>query len=156
MAVLDVEEIMEIFDLRTILEAHVGRIATQKRTENDVAEVRAILGRLEGIKVSGGSGIDQWSIWNRRFHSRLCDSSGHRHLYQVVNSFRDMVEPYIQMELNMTGNVTEAQKEHRQIFDAFAKRDAERVAQLSAQHCEHTAQRLIYALQRRKLLSLAG
>jgi hypothetical protein len=47
---------------------------------------------------------------------------------------RDTVEPYIRVEVNMTGDVEEAQHDHRQLFTAFRDGDAREPARLSRLH----------------------
>lgn len=152
-ASLDLEEIKEIFELRMVLEEHIGRIATMRRNEKDVRDVRRIVEAMEQVKINHQDDVVSWSKLNRKFHTRLCEASGRRHFYNVTNAFRDMVERYIRMELTMTGDLGEAQREHREIVDAFAQGDAKLVGQLSAQHCEHTAKRLISALEAREIRS---
>lgn len=150
-ASLDLDEIEEIFQLRMLLEEHAGFIATQRRTEKDVAELGKILDVLQSIEVDDPANIPKWALHNRLFHGRLFESSRRRHVCNIATTLRDMVERYVRVEVAMTGHLDRAQAEHRQIFKAFAKGNADLVARLSREHCEHTAERLIRALRAREI-----
>jgi DNA-binding GntR family transcriptional regulator len=146
---LDPDEIVEIFELRMFVEERAAYAATLKRTEEDVAKLRGLLLRLDAIRMSGPQDILQWSDLNFQFHETLFAASGRRHLRRVASSLRAAVEPYIRVEVYITGEPDEAQGEHHLIVDAFTKGDAARVAMLSRDHCEHTARRLIAGLNRK-------
>jgi DNA-binding GntR family transcriptional regulator len=149
-ASLDLDEIVEIFQMRMVLEEHAGYVATVSRTETDVQEIRRILESMENVPVESPDGIAEWTALNRTFHARLFASSRRKHLCHVAGTFRDMVERYVRIEVAMTGHLGEAQAEHHEIVEAFAKGQAERVGRLSREHCEHTANRLIGALRARE------
>lgn len=149
-ASLDLDEIVEIFQMRMVLEEHAGQVATLARTDADVLEVRQLLEAMEKVPVSDSASIPEWTTLNRSFHARLIASSRRKHLCHAAGTFRDMVERYVRLEVTMTGHLVEAQHEHHEIVDAFARGDAERVGQLSREHCAHTAERLISALRARE------
>jgi DNA-binding FadR family transcriptional regulator len=77
-------------------------------------------------------------------------------LCRIAQMLRDMVEPYIRLEVSITGDIDEAQSDHRAIFEAFRDGNAARVAALSRRHCERTAERLLRALRRRRPSASAG
>ena len=149
-ATLDLNEIVEIFQLRMVLEEHAGFVATEKRTQTDVVEVRKILDVLEKTKIDKAMNIAHWAAHNRQFHTRLFESSHRAHLCGVTNMLRDKVERYVRVEVAMTGHLDRAQVEHRKIFKAFAEGDAVRVGRLSREHCKSTADRLVAALRARE------
>ena len=148
-ATLDLDEVIEIFELRMILEEHAGFVATERRTQADVAEIGRILAKLEKVKIDKPGNIAKWAAHNREFHARLFLSSRRSHLCGVTNTLRDKVERYVRVEVAMTGHLDRAQMEHRKIFKAFSDGDAARVGRLSREHCESTADRLIAALKAR-------
>lgn len=146
---LDPDEIVEIFEVRMFVEERAAYAATLKRTEEDVVKLRSLISRLDTIKLVGPEDIIQWSNLNFEFHETLFAASGRRHLRRVASSLRAAVEPYIRVEVYITGEPQEAQGEHHQIMQAFAEGDAPRVAKLSRDHCEHTARRLIDGLNKK-------
>jgi DNA-binding GntR family transcriptional regulator len=145
---LDHEEIREIFDLRLLIEGQAAYLATLSRTEEDVAQVRSLMSQMEKMKPTTEAEIRAWSELNFQFHDRLLAPSPRRHFRRVVESLRAAVEPYIRMEITLTGQLDDAEADHREIVEAFAAGKAEQVEKLTREHCEHTATRLIEALKR--------
>ena len=147
---LEPAEILEIFELRAVVEAHAGAVAARARTPADIVQVRQSLERMETLNARSKGYLDEWMRANYEFHARLIASTRREHLARHAGTLRDTVEPYIRVELRITGDVMQAGQDHRDIFDAFADGDAPRLAELSRVHVEHTAQRLLQGLRRGK------
>ncbi len=143
---LEEDEIREIFELRAEIEEYAGKIAAVTRTPSDIALVETALGAMEDISVSTPRKLDKWLDANTEFHERLFGSAQRKHLLRITQLLRDLVEPYIRVEVGLTKDVAQAQSEHRAMVTALRKGDATRLGQLCRQHCEHTARRLINAL----------
>lgn len=146
---LDPAEIKEIFELRSLLEERIAHLATLRRTDADVERLRALVAEMTAVGPTGPAEIVRWCELNFRFHDTLFAPSGRPHFRRVADSLRAVVEPYIRVEVRMTGELDEAQREHELLLEAFAAGDADRVAALSREHCEHTAKRLLDGLARR-------
>ncbi len=144
---LDPAEISELFDLRILLEAELSRHAVERRDARDVERVRAIAAEMNdpGLLASDET-RSGWFALNNRFHEALLKPGGHRHHLRALENARALIEPYIRMETNLTGDLEQAQQEHREIADAFASADAPRFARLIREHAEHTRNRLLAAL----------
>jgi DNA-binding GntR family transcriptional regulator len=140
---LDHDEIVEIFELRMAVEEHAMRIATRARTETDVREVEALVELMESLDAAAPHYLLEWSSTNRLFHTRLIECAHRKRLSEIALNLRDAIEPYIRIEANFTGQVRDANIEHRQIFDAFKNKDTEMAARLSREHCESTLRRLL-------------
>jgi DNA-binding GntR family transcriptional regulator len=140
---LNHDEITEIFELRMVVEEHATRIATQCRTDADVGEVGALVDLMESLKTDSPSYLLEWSSSNRYFHTRLIECARRKRLSEVALNLRDAIEPYIRIETNFSGQVRDANIEHRQIFEAFQNQDAELAATLSREHCASTLRRLL-------------
>ncbi|HMN79948.1 MAG TPA: GntR family transcriptional regulator [Burkholderiaceae bacterium] len=147
---LQSNEILEILELRAVVEEHAAYRAAYARTKEDLAEVERILKASEAVSLRSGRNIESWSQLNYQFHARIIASSGREHLARFATLLRDTVEPYIRVEVNMTGDVEEAQHDHRQLFAAYRDGDAPELARLSRLHVERTAQRLLRGLRERQ------
>jgi DNA-binding GntR family transcriptional regulator len=140
---LDHDEIIEIFELRMVVEEHAVLIATQARSETDVREVEALTELMESLDPAAPHYLSEWSSTNRFFHTRLIQAARRNRLSEIALNLRDAIEPYIRIEANFTGQVRVANVEHRQIFEAFKRKDCETAARLSREHCEGTLKRLL-------------
>jgi DNA-binding GntR family transcriptional regulator len=114
---LDHDEIIEIFELRMVVEEHATRIGTDARTEMDVVEVEALIELMESLDASAPQYSLEWSSTNRLFHTRLIECAHRKRLSEIALNLRDAIEPYVRIEANFTGQVRDANIEHRQIFE---------------------------------------
>jgi DNA-binding GntR family transcriptional regulator len=144
---LDPTEIAELFALRILLEAELARHAIERRQAHDVECVRTIVAEMNdpALLTSDESRL-AWFALNNRFHDALLKPGGHRHHLRALENASSLIEPYIRMETNLTGDFRQAQQEHREIADAFAIADATHFQRLIRKHAENTRSRLLMAL----------
>jgi DNA-binding GntR family transcriptional regulator len=149
---LEASEIVEVFELRAVIEEHAGYVAARARTSQDVADVDRLILTMEALNPNAQDYVEEWSRQNYEFHARLIGSSRRDRLARTATALRDTVEPYIRVETRLTGGVHHAQHEHREIAQAFRAGDATGLAELCRLHVEHTAQRLLQQLRKRNLM----
>lgn len=140
---LEPDEIAEIFDLRTVVEGHAGQIATRMQKPGDVQAIEALLDEMGRTDPTGDIGLVRWCQLNRAFHDRIFECCRRPRLQRMVMQLRDQVEPYVRIELAMTGDVAVATRDHEEIVSAFRSGDADLVGELCAVHCSRTARRLL-------------
>lgn len=155
-ASFEIDEIVEIFDLRAIVEEHAARLAARNRTEADVQRAKRIEREMEQLDPKSPSYYDNWCELNREFHDAIIESSKAAHVIRTAIRLRNVVEPYVRLESRMTGTETIAEEEHRAILAALERGDEEAIATLSAAHCQHTRDRLVEGLRRSDGLPPAG
>jgi DNA-binding GntR family transcriptional regulator len=142
-ASLNHDEIVEVFELRMAVEEHAMRVATKERTDADVREVAALVERMETLDPTAPQYLQEWMSTNRLFHTRLIECAHRKRVNEIARNLRDAIEPYIRIEANFNRQVSYANIEHRQIFDAFKRKDVDVAARLSRKHCESTLKRLL-------------
>jgi DNA-binding GntR family transcriptional regulator len=148
-AQLDPQEIVEIFDIRQVLEEHAGRVAALTRTQADVDELEQLIHSMEALDPKNKEQRDQWALANYDFHLRLIASGRRKRLTRIAFNLRDVVEPYVNMEVAVTGDVLQATREHREMLEAFRAGDAAGLAALCRSHVAGTAERLLAGIRHR-------
>ena len=151
---LNPDEIVEVFELRMVVEEHAGAIAAQRRTAADVAAVEALLMKMEKLDPAIMAQQSEWIRLNYEFHSRIIASSGRKRLARIAGNLRSAVEPYVQTELRMTGDVVDAGREHREMLEAFRAGDSIGLAELSRVHVKGTSRRLLKGLRQGTLKNI--
>lgn len=153
---LNLDEIAEIFRTRMLVEERAALYSARNRTAEDVRRVAAIFDEMEKIQLHHSKEIARWSRMNVDFHEALLAAARLPYIQRLAGSLRAVVEPYIRMEVSMTGGLDQAHAEHRAMVDAFADGAAKVLAKLSREHCEHTAERLLKGLKERASRSSDG
>lgn len=144
---LDTDEIVEVFDLRMLVEEHAGRIAAHSRTPADIAEVERLVAEMEQLDPGASDHRNRWTLLNYEFHLRIIESTRRKRLSRIAGTLRSTVEPYVSVELDLTGNAEAALREHREMLEALRAGDADGLAELSRQHVGSTARRLLKGLR---------
>ncbi|MBJ3778621.1 GntR family transcriptional regulator [Acuticoccus mangrovi] len=146
---LEPDQIVEVFELRAVIEEHAGYVAARARTKDDVRRLDALIVAMEALDPASARYVDDWSSLNYDFHVCLVGSTRRERLARTAAALRDTVEPYIRIESRLTGDMKHAEREHREIAQAFKAGDATSLAALCRQHVEHTAQRLLRQIRQR-------
>lgn len=150
---LDPSELIELLQLRIVIEQHAGYVSTLSRRAPDVQKLEQCLDALDRLPVNDLVDDDRrrWYLTNQKFHDTLVAASGRRHLRQISANVHARIQPYILLELAIGPDLAESQEDHRQIFRAFKSGDAARVSSLCAAHATRTALRFVTALQSKGL-----
>jgi DNA-binding GntR family transcriptional regulator len=146
-ASLNIDEIEDIFEMRAMLEARAGHLATERMTAADADAVDRCVAELDAV-VATSSNFDHYAQLNIRFHERLFESCARKHLRRQIAMLRDAVSPLIRILASETGELQRAQREHRLLAKHFREGHSELVAELSREHCAYTARALIQKLRR--------
>jgi len=147
---LEPEEIKEIFELRLLIEKHAATIATKLRTDQDVLRAKSIYEQMIALDINDPQQKAQWYALNSDFHEALLRPSGREHFMRAITSLRTAVEPYIRMEIDLTGDVEEANDEHQKMLSAFANQEVEKIQEYTEKHIKNTTKRLLSGLENKQ------
>ncbi|CAI6083910.1 FadR/GntR family transcriptional regulator [Cohnella sp. JJ-181] len=146
------EAVMEILEVRKILERGTAELAALKRSEDDLARLRAILARMEAALAdddpAGGERADL------EFHQAIASASGNPVLNQLMDSISQRLSETIgrTRELWFYQEQAEASRlleEHRSICEAIEARDAVRASERIGLHLSKVEKVLQTALGRK-------
>lgn len=118
-------EVEELYDIRLLLEPPLAPAIVCQARPRDIEELETMVGRMDVL--STAEDRDSWSTQNYSFHRHLNELSGQRHHVRLIIQVLNLVEPYSRIYAHILSSVQSAQKEHHQIVDAVASRDAERL-----------------------------
>jgi DNA-binding GntR family transcriptional regulator len=95
---------------------------------------------------SAEDAVREFFTANVSFHELLCELSGNPKLQEVHHRLEGEIGRFQNRTLALRGSMSDSLTEHRAILAAIRLRDAERAAQLTADHIRVPAQRLQAAL----------
>jgi DNA-binding GntR family transcriptional regulator len=145
-------EIMEIFELRAMLEASLAKAAARKKDPIAVRRLREIALIMRSLEVSTSESDQQrWFDLNYELHDILLAVAGRRHHSRVLEIVRALAEPYVRMQIGLTGSFEEAQEEDEHLINAFAAGDCKTLERLTREQVQRTGQRIIEALSNGKI-----
>ncbi|CAG2152415.1 phosphonate utilization associated transcriptional regulator [Cupriavidus numazuensis] len=138
---ISLQEADEIYELRAVLDEHVGRALAARATPEGVRELRAF---VEGLaQASADRDVDAYTRLNLRFHDRMVELTGNG---KLVDTYRRLVKELALFRREaLSGNsaaMPDSTREHREIVSAIAARDADLAGRLMREHVERGRARL--------------
>src|SRR5579871_2942489 len=125
------EEVLEIYGVRTILEAAAARDAATRRTDYDLA----ILDRLfETMGKERTAPPQEMAAINRSFHRAIWQAARNRTLSDLLERLAVHLRRYLATTYTQPGRWEEALEEHRLIFESIRTGESVAAAELSEKH----------------------
>ena len=149
---IDLDEIASLAELRGVLEPAAARLAVERASEDQLAEVRAHLDTLRPTP-DQQAGIRMGST----FHLDLAALGGNRFITDAIADALTRLERTRWIEVRTPEARDAAWDEHSAIIDAMRAGDGDRAADLLAAHVAGTNDRLLaWIAQERRRLRGAG
>lgn len=132
---ISLQEADELYELRAVLDEHVGRTLAARITPEGLRELRVF---VEGLtQASTARDLDAYTRLNLAFHDRMVELTGNG---KLVDTYRRLVKELTLFRREaLSGNnaaMPDSTREHRDIVSAIAARDADLAGRLMREHVE--------------------
>ena len=130
-AVLNLEEAAELYDVREVLDGLAARLAAQRADPATLAALDKLLARMKRCVERGDS--NQWFPAHVAFHGAIFSAAGNVRLQAMSSVVRLSIRYFHPLLLRTAHRLDDALREHRAIFEAIAAHDgveAERLARI--------------------------
>ncbi len=128
---ISLTDLQKIFELRMILEGFCACLAAQRATEDQLAEMEAVIQELG--KVPDEDGRAMMAI-DEQFHELLYQAADNEFLADTLRRLHALSCRIWHLFLNRLGNVRETMEQHIKITKALQARDGARAEKLLQQH----------------------
>ena len=126
------EEIKEMFDVMSVLEGECARASAQRMTDKDYITLKKLHDKLEESFKQRNQ--KEYIRFNNSYHSFLQELAGNSTLNQIINGLRQKILLYRFQSLNLPERFEQSIGEHRDLLEAFRKRDAGKAENLMRHH----------------------
>lgn len=123
-------EIAETMEVRAHLEALSARLACERRTEEDLGRLAAILQRTDEVLAEHGN----ITAVDTEFHIALVDATHNSVLVRVLNAFYRFTAKRREVLFSDHAHGVASAREHRKLVELIRQRDAERAEALILKH----------------------
>ena len=124
--------VLDILEVRRILEVEIARIAAQRRTGEDEQRIEESLVRMQTDIDAGGIGLDGDSD----FHYALSRATHNQVLLKVVDVITQLTYEARRDTLELPDESMKALREHRKIAEAIARADPREAGLLMQRHLD--------------------
>jgi len=136
------EAVLNIVELRRVIEAESAALAAERRTEQDIKAMQKILEEMDSAVQRGESGVAQ----DVKLHQLIAAASGNPYFLSVLEFLGQYLTDAIRVtraneaRLEEFSNAVKA--EHAAIFDAIRAGDAAAARKAAARHMYNAAKRI--------------
>jgi DNA-binding GntR family transcriptional regulator len=127
------EELVDLFEVRLLVDVHAARLAADRRDSNDLSSLARLID--EGKAVEETDGVMLAPI-NERFHVAVAEAAKNTVLLQVTQALAKRVRWYFARVAPERGLYSVV--EHAELVDAIQGRDGDLAASIARAHIERT------------------
>jgi DNA-binding GntR family transcriptional regulator len=140
---LDYTEVMELYEMRAVLESTAARLAARAASEVEIAELAALNAEM------AQAGEDTAIVYglNRQFHLTLLDAAKNRFLTRAMATLQKTLLILGPSTLTERERAEEAVAEHEALLDALRRRDGASAETIMRAHIEAAHRRRMRQLR---------
>jgi DNA-binding GntR family transcriptional regulator len=129
---LDEETRQQLAEVRAILEAGTAESIVDQATDKDIRDLRRLAAAFASA-VRNGDALQRYAA-NRAFHVRLTGLCTNKELVKLALALRGDLPTTPLLQWSSQARIEQSAREHADMIDALAKRDARRLAGILALH----------------------
>jgi len=134
------EELVEAMTVRGELEALGARWATDRITDDDLAELRRLVDAMD--EAAAAHDTHAHALHNTAFHQRIMEASGNRSLVWVWSLLEPMARTYYTAAVS-GADLGWLGRRHLAIVEALESRDPEKVAEVMRAHAKEAEEAVL-------------
>lgn len=143
-----IDEIDEVFRLRTVLEVELLRYAMPRMTSASLARSEALAEQL--TQSYENNDIKQWGALNTEFHLSLYQPAGKDLWLGMIQKLNNQVDRYIRLQLVLDHDIRQASEEHQELCRLCRAGDIEAAVRLLTHHIDATRDKLLRNLREKQ------
>lgn len=125
------EEIIDIYETRMVLEATVGRVAADRRTDHDLRTLRRILAFGDEVDATD---LPTIVVANQQFHRAVWRASHNESLVDLLERLYLHLARYPETTLAYPNRWNHVRQEHAELVDAIEARDGDSAHEAAQRH----------------------
>lgn len=118
--ILNEDWIEDLMDVRHLIEPHLARLASQNRTEADLIILKEAVNKMEKL-----DDFNEFAEEDMHFHIALANASQNRIFSNIVETIQVMLRIWIKRSIHAKKDLPIKYEEHREIYEAILKQDAD-------------------------------
>ena len=131
---VSLNEVMEIADVRSVNEPHCVRLAAEKASAEDIAELEGILARADDAAAAGDT--EQQMLADRDFHCEISRIAGNKILADILKNLHERSLRFWFISLHDSPHRQEVADEHADIMKAIRNNDPDAAEHAMQRHIE--------------------
>ncbi|MGI9481150.1 MAG: GntR family transcriptional regulator [Hyphomicrobiales bacterium] len=139
---LSVREVQNLYQMRTALETYAVRLAAEKASDDELAEIESFLARTSD---ETSWPLEDMVAFDEHFHEAIAKLTENEELVRTLKNINARIRFF--RWVDMQARRPRTQNEHREILDAIQSRDVPRAVVLMETHIERRGDEIAHALK---------
>lgn len=131
-ALLDLDEAVQLYEIREVLDGLAARLAAQRAHEAHLLTLDRLLAQMEECVVRQDA--HRWFTAHVAFHDGIFQASGNGRLQGMSSVIRLSIQRFHPVLLTTPNRLADAYREHREVFEAIRAHDPEAAERLARAH----------------------
>ena len=136
---IPLQEALEIYELRAIMEAQVGAVLAETASEEQLASLQTMIDSMEQAVQAQDAAL--YYRLNVEFHETLVSFAGNRKMYLLYRRLTRELALFRRRNLEAQDLLTGSIQEHREVLSAIRSRDAQGAADTLRRHVLQSRER---------------
>ncbi|UQY33029.1 GntR family transcriptional regulator [Pseudomonas fulva] len=145
---IPMEQIQELFDLRSNLEGELLQYSLPNLTDEQLAYSKQLLPQLE--EAYHNDDMSNWGRLNWEFHLSLYAGADRVQTLSIVQGINIQTDRYIRLQLLLTEGKEEAEIDHRELLKLCEARDTKKAVKFLRQHINEAGTNLLKVLGKKR------
>jgi len=140
-AKISVKDVIDVFEVRAVLEALAARLAAKRITKDELNQLkRAVLSIADA---ADGHDIEETIKVDTGFHDIIYKASRNDKLIQFITHLKEQMKRFRATSLALPGRTKMALEEHENIVQALCERNEDLAADLSRKHIQNAEKSIL-------------
>jgi len=141
-------DLADIFEVRMLIECRAAEYATQRATDEEIAQLKATLEEMEEAALAGD--IRLHNEIDVRFHNEIAKCSHNQVITVICELITELIKESVFYSCSVPSHIVNSVVYHNRIYHALVERNASEVKQAMS---EHLAGGLSFVLETREAKS---
>lgn len=138
---IPLEEAVEIYDLRAVMDELVGRRLAARITPEQTRRVKLVVDQMD--QAARTDDVDAYHLLNLQFHDQLVEFAGNQKMAAIYRKLVKELALFRRRNLAHKEVLPQSAAEHRQILRAITSGDPEAAARAMFQHVTESKERML-------------
>ena len=143
---LNLDEAVELYDIREVLDGLAARLAAERIAERGLRDLERHLARMKDCLIRQDA--HAWFVAHVAFHDGIFRASGNGRLQALSSVVRLSIQRFHPVLLTTPNRLSDAYREHSEIFEAIRVHDAEAAERLARAHIANAKEIVLKAISR--------
>lgn len=118
------EDIMDMFEMRSMMEGLAARKASERATDAQIRDMKHIIDRIDDVVQDAGAKMrDDFLALNREFHDAIFEASGSPRLTEIISRFVEQAVIVRTAAQYTISDIAHSNQQHKEILGAIINRN---------------------------------